>query len=72
MRGARKTPMVGASQLKEETLKLITRFELASKPKRELYALYREALKAFAATARGTPTRRDALTSLENLEVEGA
>lgn len=62
--------MVGASELKEETMKLITRFELASKRTSELHALHCEALKAFAAAARGTQERRDALASLANLEAE--
>lgn len=62
--------MVGASELKEETMKLITRFELASKPISELHALHREALNAFAHAARGTQKRRDALASLTNLETE--
>jgi hypothetical protein len=70
MRGARKAPTVGASELKEETMKLITRFELASKSIGELHALHREALKAFAAAARGTQERRDALVSVANLESE--
>lgn len=62
--------MVGASELKEETMKLITRFELASKPISELHALHCDALKAFARAGRGTPERRDALASLANLEAE--
>lgn len=62
--------MVGASELKEETMKLITRFELASKSITELHALHREALKAFARATRGTQERRDAFVSLENVEAE--
>jgi len=58
--------MVGASELNEETKKLITRFELASKSISELHALRRDALNAFAAAARGTQERRDALGSLNN------
>jgi hypothetical protein len=62
--------MVGASELKEETMKLLSRFELASKPISELHALRREALKDFNAAARGTQERRDALASLTNLDAE--
>lgn len=62
--------MVGVSELKEEAMKLITRFELASKSTGELHALHRDALKAFNAAARGTQERRDALTSLANIEAE--
>lgn len=62
--------MVGASELKEETMKLLSRFELASKRTSELHALQREALKAFAVAAPGSAERRDALASLSNLEAE--
>jgi hypothetical protein len=62
--------MVGASELKEETMKLLTRFELASKRTSELHALHREALIAFNAAARGTQEQRDALASLANVEAE--
>lgn len=62
--------MVGASELKEETMKRLTRFELASKRTSELHALHREALIAFNAAARGTQERRDALATLTTLEAE--
>jgi hypothetical protein len=51
-------------------MKLITRFELASKSVGELHALRGKALKAFAAATRGTNARRDALASLANIEAE--
>lgn len=51
-------------------MKLITRFELASRPKAELYALRREVFNILARTAPGTPERRHALASLENLDAE--
>lgn len=51
-------------------MKLITRFELASKRTSELHALHRDALKAFNAAARGTRERREALASLASLEAE--
>ena len=67
---SRKAPRVGASELKEETMKLLTRFELASTSTGELHALHREALKAFNAAVRGTQERRDAMATLANLEAE--
>ena len=51
-------------------MKLLTRFELASKSTGELYALHREALKAFARAARGTQERRDAHATIANLKTE--
>lgn len=51
-------------------MKLLTRFELASKSTGELHALHRDALKSFNAAARGTQERRDALASLANLEAD--
>jgi hypothetical protein len=54
----------------EETMKLITRFGLASKSITELHVLHREALKAFNASARGTPERCAALATLANIEGE--
>lgn len=51
-------------------MKLITRFELASKRTSELHALHREALLAFNAAARGTQERRDALATVATLETE--
>jgi hypothetical protein len=51
-------------------MKLLTRFELASKSTDELHALHRNALKAFNAAARGTQERRDALATIANLEAE--
>lgn len=51
-------------------MKLITRFELASRPKSELYALRREVFNILARSARGSTERRAALASLENLDAE--
>lgn len=51
-------------------MKLLTRFELASKSTGELHALHRDALNAFNAAARGTQERRDALATLDILEAE--
>ena len=51
-------------------MKLLTRFELASKSTGELHALHREALNAFNAAARGTEDQRNALATLANIEAE--
>lgn len=51
-------------------MKLITRFELASKSTSELHALRRDALNTFNRAARGTQERRNALLSLTNLDTE--
>jgi hypothetical protein len=63
--------MVGASETKaEETMKLITRSELASLNLDELSGLYRETFNALVRSERGTHERRNALGSLENIERE--
>ena len=51
-------------------MKLITRFELASKSTSELHALYRETFNALVRSGPGTAERRNALASLENIEAE--
>ena len=51
-------------------MKLITRFELASRPKGELYALRRAMFNPLARSLRGSAERRNALVSLENLDAE--
>jgi hypothetical protein len=51
-------------------MKLITRFELAAKDTQELRALYRNVFNALACTTPGTPARRNALASLENISRE--
>ncbi|WP_420412392.1 hypothetical protein [Roseibium sp.] len=51
-------------------MKLITRFEAASRSTRELHALHSEAVVAFAHAARGSEARRNALSSLHNIEAE--
>ncbi len=51
-------------------MKLITRFELASRPKSELYTLRCEVFNAFARSAPGSAERRSALASLENIDAE--
>lgn len=51
-------------------MKLITRFEAASRSTYELHALRSEAVIAFAHATRGSEDRRNALTSLHNIEAE--
>lgn len=51
-------------------MKLVTRFEAASRSTVELHGLYREAFNAFASAPRGSQEYRDALTSLRNIEDE--
>jgi hypothetical protein len=51
-------------------MKLITRFELASRPTRELHALKRQAFTALAQSSPDTHERRNALASLENIQAE--
>jgi hypothetical protein len=66
----RKAPMVGASEQTEETMKLISRFELASRGTSELHALRRAVFNALARSAPGSAERRAALASLDNLDAE--
>lgn len=51
-------------------MKLITRFELASKSTRELHVLYREVFNALVRSERETAERRNSLASLENIQNE--
>lgn len=51
-------------------MKLITRFELASRPGVELYALRRAVFNILARSAPDSAERRNALASLENLDAE--
>jgi len=51
-------------------MKLVSRFEAASRNTAELHGLLNEALRAFTAAARGSQERRDALESIRNIEDE--
>ena len=51
-------------------MKLVTRFEAASRSTAELHGLLREAFNAFAAAARGSQERHNALQSMHNIEAE--
>lgn len=51
-------------------MKLVSRFEAASRSTAELHGLLTEAFNAFVAAPRGSQERRDALASLCNIEDE--
>lgn len=51
-------------------MKLITRFELATKNESELNALLREAFNELAKSKRHSHERRNALASIENIQRE--
>ena len=60
----------GASLMMEDHMKLITRFEAASRSTEQLHSLFREAFNAFSVAPRGSQERQDALATLENIEAE--
>jgi hypothetical protein len=51
-------------------MKLVSRFEAASRSTAELNGLLREAMLAFAAAPRSSRERRDALATIRNIENE--
>jgi hypothetical protein len=51
-------------------MKLVSRFEAASRSTAELHGLLGEAQRAFACAARGSQERRDALATIRNIENE--
>lgn len=51
-------------------MKLVTRFEAASRSTAQLQGLFREAFNAFSVAPRGSQERQDAMASLENIEAE--
>ena len=51
-------------------MKLVTRFELASRSTRELQALIRDLFNELANSAPESAERRNALASLENVQAE--
>lgn len=51
-------------------MKLITRYDLASKSVHELRGLYRTVFNALVQSAPESPERRNALASLENISRE--
>ncbi|MGR3507852.1 MAG: hypothetical protein ACU0FF_01040 [Sulfitobacter sp.] len=51
-------------------MKLVSRFEAASRSTAELHGLLTEAFNVFAAAPRGSNERRDALLSMRNIEDE--
>ena len=51
-------------------MKLVSRFEAASRSTPELHGLLTEVFNAFAAAPRGSQQRQDALLSMRNIEGE--
>lgn len=51
-------------------MKLVTKFELATKNRNELHALLREAFNELARSDPDTYQRRNALASIENIQSE--
>jgi hypothetical protein len=51
-------------------MKLVTRFEAASRTTPELHGLHRQALEAFNTASRGSEERLAALASMVNIEAE--
>jgi hypothetical protein len=70
LRGAGKAPVVGAFKLLEVIMKLITRFELATRSTDELRGLIRDLFNQLARSAPESTERRNALASLENVQAE--
>ncbi|PJE26428.1 hypothetical protein [Pseudooceanicola antarcticus] len=51
-------------------MKLVTRFEAAALPTKELRGLYRQAFNAQALALPGSQNHQDALASMHNIEAE--
>ena len=51
-------------------MKLVSRFEAASRSTAELHGLLAEAFNAFASAPRSSQERRDAVASMRNIEDE--
>lgn len=67
----RKALMVGASfENQEDTMTLITRFELASLSQAQLRGLLRKTFNALVRSTPDSPERRNALASIENIQRE--
>jgi len=59
--------MSGVSNNKEEDMRLISNLELQERGESELSALFCTVSKGLVRTKRGSPERRNALASLENI-----
>ena len=62
--------MVGASDTKEENMKLTTRFELASRSTPQLRRMLRETFNALAASQPDSAEHRNALASQNAIRAE--
>lgn len=69
VRGQKGSGSRGLQQM-EETMKLITRFELVSRGTNELYTLHRDTLNALCRCRPHSAEQRTCLASLKNLEDE--
>lgn len=58
----------GLLEQKEDTMKLVSKFEAATLGSAELYRLRKEAFIAFSAAARGSQEQRNALASMRAIE----
>jgi hypothetical protein len=62
-----KGPDERGREQKEESMKLISNHELQQRSESELSALFRAVSEGLVRTRRGSPERRNALASLENI-----
>lgn len=62
----------GLEQKEKTTMRLIASFELASRSDSELAAIFGHVSRALNQTKEGSPARRNALASLENIRREQA
>jgi len=67
-----KGPDERGPEQKEEEMKLISNHELLERSESELSALFRTVSEALVRTGRGSPERRNALASLENISLARA
>jgi hypothetical protein len=54
-------------QKREESMKLISNYELQKRTEKELSALFRQVSQGLVMTRRHSPERRNALATLENI-----
>ena len=67
-----KGPAERGLKQKEENMKLISNHELDERSESELSALFRTVSEGLVRTRRGSPERRNALASLENISLARA
>ena len=62
--------VLGLLEKKEDTMKLVSKFEAATLGTAELFGLRKEAFIAFSAAPRGSQEQRNALASMRTIENE--